>query len=176
MLVFAMVTRLPFSPRLQAVKGAFFKNKVAVQVPPFDVGFEYNRLQAVSRQVGAVTTFVGSVRDINDNESVSGLFLEHYPGMTEKEIEKIISEACQRWSVIAATVIHRVGSLKPGDEIVFVGVASEHRGDAFNACELIIDFLKTRATFWKNEQRAGGDQWLTTRDTDVDKAGEWSES
>jgi molybdopterin synthase catalytic subunit len=148
---------------------------ILITEAPFDVAREYQQLQSAALNVGAVTIFVGTVRDINDAADVSGLYLEHYPGMTEKEIEKIMLEAESRWSVIEATVIHRIGSLVPGDEIVFVGVASEHRGDAFNACEFLIDFLKTRATFWKKEQTQEGARWLTTRQSDIDAAENWDQ-
>jgi molybdopterin synthase catalytic subunit len=146
---------------------------IRVQVEVFDPGAEIHQLGTVSQQVGAVTSFTGLVRDINEQAGVSGLYLEHYPGMTEKQIGLIIDEAAQRWQVLAATVIHRVGALVPADPIVFVGVASQHRGDAFHACEYIIDFLKTRATFWKKEQTQTGDCWLTTRVSDVDTAEQW---
>jgi molybdopterin synthase catalytic subunit len=149
--------------------------KVLVQEQPFILQDEYDRLKAAGLNVGAVTTFVGSVRDINDNDKVSALRLEHYPGMPEKEIDRILEEAGGRWNVIAATVIHRVGDLHPGDDIVFVGIASEHRGDAFSACEFVMDYLKTRATFWKKEKTEDGDRWLTTRQSDVDAARSWKE-
>ncbi len=148
--------------------------KISIQSDGFNVEDEFRRLQNTSRSVGGVSIFVGSVRDVNDDDEVSSLFLEHYPGMTEKEIEKILEEAESRWSVIASTVIHRVGELNPGDEIVFVGIASEHRGDAFDACEFVIDYLKTRATFWKKEQTTEGERWLTTRDSDIEAADLWT--
>ena len=146
---------------------------ILVQESPFSVADEYDRLKSASLAVGAVATFVGTVRDLNDGDAVSGLRLEHYPGMTEKEIEKILIEAEQRWDVIAATVIHRVGDLLPGDDIVYTGIASQHRGDAFAACEFVMDFLKTRATFWKKETTPEGDRWLTTRASDVQAAQSW---
>ncbi|MCB1693798.1 MAG: molybdopterin synthase catalytic subunit MoaE [Pseudomonadales bacterium] len=139
----------------------------------FDVAVETARLREASRQVGAITTFLGVVRDINEDASVSALFLEHYPGMTERQIHDILDEARARWDVIAATVIHRVGQLEPTDEIVYVGVASQHRGDAFDACEFIIDYLKTRATFWKKERTDDGERWLVTRESDVCAAESW---
>lgn len=148
-------------------------HRVVVQEAPFSQQAEYDRLRKAALNVGAVVTFCGTVRDINDDDTVTALRLEHYPGMTEKEIQKIIDEAAARWLVIDATVIHRVGDLHPGDEIVFAGVASEHRGDAFEACAFIMDFLKTRATFWKKESTADGDRWLTTRQSDVDAADSW---
>lgn len=147
--------------------------RIIVQEAPFDISRETRDLRAVSAEVGAVCTFLGIVRDVNEDEAVRGLYLEHYPGMTEKQIGAIVAEAESRWDVLSATVIHRVGSLVPSDEIVFVGVASRHRGDAFDACEFIIDYLKTRATFWKKEQTVDGDRWLETRESDVETARSW---
>jgi len=144
--------------------------RVEIQQKDFDVGQETRSLAEVSSVIGGINTFVGIVRDVNDDDGVTSLFLEHYPGMTEKQIEAIIGEACVRWEVMAATVIHRIGELHPGEQIVYVGVASGHRADAFDACEYIIDYLKTRATFWKKEQTAKGHRWLETRQTDLDKA------
>lgn len=149
------------------------QHQVLVQSAPFDVGEEHVRLRQVSHNIGAIVTFTGTVRDVNDGDSVSALHLEHYPGMTEKEIGKIIADAAERWEILAAKVIHRVGDLAPGDEIVFVGVASGHRGEAFSAAEYIMDFLKTRATFWKKEKTSDGERWLTTRQSDVDAAENW---
>ena len=147
--------------------------KVIVQESPFDPSEEYYRLKSASLEVGAISTFVGSVRDLNDGDEVVGLKLEHYPGMTEKEITKIVSEADERWDIIAATVIHRVGHMSPGDEIVFAGVSSQHRGDAFQACQFIMDYLKTKATIWKKETILDGDRWLKTRQSDIDVANLW---
>jgi molybdopterin synthase catalytic subunit len=146
--------------------------RISVQEAAFDCGNEIAGLQIPG--VGGVSVFVGVVRDINEDAAVSGLFLEHYPGMTEKQIGKIISEAGTRWDIKAVTVIHRVGHLEPSDEIVFVGAASAHRGEAFDACEFIIDYLKTRATFWKRESIADGDRWLETRDSDIQTASDWN--
>ena len=146
---------------------------IRVQPAPFQVADEYQKLKAVANTVGAVTMFVGIVRDINDKAAVSTLHLEHYPGMTEKEIGKILDAAENQWSLIATTVIHRVGLLKPGDDIVFVGVAGAHRGDAFKASEFVIDYLKTRATFWKKEQTDQGVRWLRTRESDLETARAW---
>lgn len=146
---------------------------VTIQETPFDIAAEYRALKASGLDVGAVVTFTGSVRDINEDDAVTGLRLEHYPGMTEKEIEKILAEAANRWQVIACRVIHRVGDLLPGDDIVYVGVASSHRADAFQAAAFIMDFLKTRATFWKKEETVDGQRWLTTRQSDVEAADSW---
>lgn len=147
--------------------------RILVQEEPFSQQAEYDALRSNSLSVGAVVTFVGTVRDINDDDTVKVLHLEHYPGMTEKELSKILEEASDRWQVLGATVIHRVGDLYPGDEIVFVGIASQHRGDAFQACEFVMDYLKTRATFWKKEKTVQGDRWLTTRQSDVEAAESW---
>ena len=147
--------------------------RVIVQESPFDPSEEYYRLKSASLEVGAISTFVGSVRDLNDGDEVVGLKLEHYPGMTEKEITKIVSEADERWDIIDATVIHRVGYMSPGDEIVFTGVSSQHRGDAFQACQFIMDYLKTKATIWKKETILDGDRWLKTRQSDIDVANLW---
>ena len=148
--------------------------RVKIQQEDFDLNAETRSLADASSAVGGVNTFLGIVRDVNDNDDVSSLFLEHYPGMTEKQIKVIIKEACDRWDVIAATVIHRIGELHPGDQIVYVGVASSHRGDAFDACEYIIDYLKTRATFWKKEKTTDGERWLETRQSDFDAAQLWN--
>ncbi|PDH39872.1 MAG: molybdenum cofactor biosynthesis protein MoaE [OM182 bacterium MED-G24] len=148
---------------------------VRVQESDFDVSDELKALRGLSPRIGGIATFLGLVRDLNDNADVSGLFLEHYPGMTEKQILQILQEADQRWNVIGATVMHRIGQLSPLDQIVFVAVASEHRGDAFTACEFVIDYLKTRATFWKKETTPEGDRWLVTRDTDVAVVDAWQE-
>lgn len=147
--------------------------RIVVQHEDFDPGEEIARLTAASNDTGGVATFLGVVRDVNEGDRVSSLYLEHYPGMTERQIEAIIDEAARRWQVIDATVIHRIGQLATGDRIVFVGVASRHRGDAFDATEFIIDWLKTRATFWKKEQTADGERWLETRDSDLETAGAW---
>ena len=146
---------------------------VRVQESDFDVSDELAALRALSPGIGGIVTFLGVVRDLNDDSDVSGLFLEHYPDMTEKQIMAILQEAHQRWNVIGATVIHRVGQLTPLDQIVLVAVASEHRGDAFTACEFVIDYLKTRATFWKRETTPEGERWLVTRDTDVAVVNAW---
>lgn len=149
-------------------------HRVVVQEANFDVAEEVRRLGEVSRGVGAINTFVGLVRDNNESTQVDTLHLEHYAGMTEKQIEKIMLEAAERWEVLGATVIHRIGTLHPGEQIVFVGVSSPHRGDAFDACEFIIDYLKTRATFWKKEVSDAGANWLETRQSDIETANNWS--
>lgn len=147
--------------------------RIVVQEDPFNSADEIRQLRETSRKVGGIVTFVGVVRDLNDAADVSTLYLEHYPGMTEQQIADIVEEAHQRYDIMAATVIHRVGELQPSEEIVFVGVASAHRGDAFQAAEFIIDFLKTRATFWKKEQTSEGDRWLGTRQSDIEATGKY---
>lgn len=145
---------------------------VLVSEADFDVQAEVRRLSVPGS--GGINTFVGIVRNNNDDSNVTCLRLEHYPGMTEKQILTIMDEAETRFDILAATVIHRVGDLYPGDQIVFVGVASAHRGEAFDAAEYIIDYLKTRATFWKKEFTEDGPRWLTTRTSDVDTANSWN--
>jgi len=146
---------------------------VLVQSADFSVADEYQALLADAPQVGAVVTFAGLVRDMNLGDGVTGLFLEHYPGMTEKSLQAVIDEACQRWQVISARVIHRVGYLQPGDQIVFVGVNSAHREVAFAACEFMMDALKTRAPFWKKEVTEDGERWLDARKSDQQRAERW---
>ena len=139
--------------------------KISVRQEDFDLTAE---VKAIGKdpKVGAVASFVGQVREVP-------MTLEHYPGMTERAIEKIVEEARARWQVIDCTVIHRYGALQPGDQIVLVAVASAHRGDAFAACEFIMDFLKTRAPFWKKEQTAGGARWVEARASDDAAADRW---
>jgi molybdopterin synthase catalytic subunit len=146
---------------------------VRVQEPDFDVGRELETLTRGRNDVGAVASFVGLVRDANDGSAVRGMTLEHYPGMTEKALEDICAQAHARWDLQDTLVIHRVGALLPGDRIVMVGVASAHRGDAFAACEFIMDFLKTRAPFWKREDTPGGHRWVEARQSDDEAAGRW---
>ena len=146
---------------------------VRVQEADFDVGRELDRLTGGRRDVGALASFVGLVRDANDGAAVSGMTLEHYPGMTEKALEDICGEAHSRWDLIDTLVIHRVGALRPGDRIVLVGVSSAHRGEAFAACEFIIDYLKTRAPFWKREDTPEGARWVEARASDDSAAGKW---
>ena len=139
--------------------------KISVQKEDFDLRTEVKAISA-NPKIGAVATFTGLVRDV-------AMTLEHYPGMTERAIEKIIEEAKGRWQVMDCTVIHRFGPLQPNDQIVLVAVASAHRGDAFAACEFIMDFLKTQAPFWKKEHRAGGATWVEARAADDEAAERW---
>jgi molybdopterin synthase catalytic subunit len=147
---------------------------VRVQTEDFDIAREIAALRTANPKVGAVASFIGTVRDVNDGESVATLTLEHYPGMTERALESIVAEARSRWRIIDATVVHRVGAMKPLDQIVLVVVAGEHRGDAFAACEFIMDYLKTRAPFWKKEQTPEGARWVEARATDDASAERWA--
>ena len=147
---------------------------VRVQTEDFDVGAEIAALRRGDPKIGAVASFVGVVRDRNDGDSVARMTLEHYPGMTEKAIEAIVAEAKSRWDIIDVTVIHRVGELRPTDQIVLVVVTGGHRGDAFAACEFVMDYLKTRAPFWKKEETPGGARWVEARASDDDAAERWT--
>ena len=146
---------------------------VRVQSEDFDVAHEIAGLRACDARVGAVAAFIGLVRDVNDASAVSTLTLEHYPGMTEKALRGIVDEAKSRWNVYDAVVIHRVGKLKPADQIVLVAVSSAHRGEAFAACEFIMDYLKTRAPFWKKELTGDGTRWVEAREADDIAAERW---
>lgn len=146
---------------------------IRVQTATFDAGIELNALHAANQGVGAVVGFVGYVRDYNDGAEVAGMFLEHYPGMTESALEKIVMDAQARWPLLNATVIHRVGELAPGEPIVFVGIASAHRQAAFDACSFIMDYLKTRAPFWKREATPEGERWVDEREGDHSAAARW---
>ena len=148
--------------------------KIAVQTQPFDLQTEVEALYRSNPKVGAVASFLGLVRDVNAGQGVSAMTLEHYPGMTEKALADIVEEARVRWAVMDACVIHRVGPLKPTDPIVLVAVASAHRGDAFAACEFIMDFLKTRAPFWKKEATPAGEKWVDARESDDLAAARWA--
>jgi molybdopterin synthase catalytic subunit len=151
---------------------------VSVQEADFDVGAETAALSAGRLDVGAVATFVGLVRAdklSGAGSEVSAMTLEHYPGMTEKSLEAILAEAGVRWQLQGVRVIHRFGRLLPGDRIVFVGVASAHRGDAFAACEFIMDYLKTRAPFWKKEDTPEGGHWVDAREADDSAAARWAD-
>ena len=146
---------------------------VRVQTEDFDAGRELAALRGQDRSVGAVAVFIGTVRDVNANASVASMTLEHYPGMTERALAAIIDDAKSRWDIADALVIHRVGALKPADQIVLVGVTSAHRGEAFAACEFIIDYLKTQAPFWKKEGTSEGTRWVEPRVSDDDAAARW---
>jgi molybdopterin synthase catalytic subunit len=148
---------------------------VRVQEAPFDAGLEIAALTEGRRDVGAVATFVGLVRDLNDGAAVSRMTLEHYPGMTERALEDICAQAAARWDLLDLRVVHRVGPLAPGDAIVLVAVSSAHRGEAFAACEFVMDYLKTRAPFWKKEATPGGERWVEARSSDDVAAARWVE-
>jgi molybdopterin synthase catalytic subunit len=142
----------------------------------FDINAEYRQLLSQAGDAGAVVNFVGLVREVAGDESVNELFLEHYAGLTEKLIGEILDEANTRWDLLAARVIHRVGKLKPDDQIVYVGIASKHRADAFAACEFVMDYLKTKAAFWKKETDSSSSRWIESRDEDQKRAERWKKS
>ncbi len=146
---------------------------VRVQQADFDFGAEIAAFRAGDPRIGAVASFLGLVRDVNDDAAVREMTLEHYPGMTEKALEDIVAEAKTRWDIYDALVIHRVGPLKPTDQIVLVAVSGAHRGEAFAACEFIMDYLKTRAPFWKKEDTPQGGRWVDARETDDQAAQRW---
>jgi molybdopterin synthase catalytic subunit len=147
--------------------------KVSVQAEDFDLGAECAAMARGRSDIGALASFVGLVRDSSDGAGILRMTLEHYPGMTEKSLADIVEQARGRWDVMDATVIHRIGVLKPGDNIVLVIVASAHRGDAIKACEFIMDYLKTRAPFWKKEETPEGGRWVDARESDDIAAGKW---
>ena len=148
---------------------------VRVQREDFDAGYEIARLRAQDPRVGAVASFIGVARDVNDGERVAAMTLEHYPGMTERALEDIVAQAKRRWDVIDVLVIHRVGELKPLDQIVLVAVTGSHRGEAFAACEFVMDYLKTEAPFWKKETTPDGTRWVEARESDDAARARWSE-
>ncbi len=148
-------------------------DRVRIQTEDFDLSTEVARLREQDRRVGAVCSFVGTVRDRNDGQDVSTLELEHYPGMTEKSIEAMIDQAFERFDLYGARVIHRVGLLQPLDQIVFVAVTSAHRGESFKACEFLMDYLKTQAPFWKKEQTPEGARWVDARVSDDAALARW---
>ena len=139
---------------------------VRVQTQDFDAGLELAQLRRARKDVGAVVSFIGQVRDFNDGDTVSQLSLEHYPGMTEKALAAIVAQAQSRWDIVDTLIIPRVGTLQPLDQIVLVAVSGAHRGEAFKACEFIMDALKTEAPFWKKEVTASGERWLDAKDSD----------
>ena len=147
--------------------------RVSIQTHDFDLGVEVAALRANDAAVGAVAAFVGTVRDRNDGSGVQSMELEHYPGMTERAIESMIDAAVQRFGIHAARVVHRVGLLQPLDQIMMVAVTSAHRGSAFQACEFLMDYLKTQAPFWKKEQTSEGARWVDARVADDDALRRW---
>lgn len=148
---------------------------VRVQREDFDAGAEIAKLRANDPRVGAVASFIGVARDTNDGERVATMTLEHYPGMTERALEDIVAQAKRRWNVIEVLVIHRVGELKPLDQIVLVAVTGSHRGEAFAACEFVMDYLKTEAPFWKKESTPSGTRWVEAREVDDAARDRWTE-
>ena len=147
--------------------------KVLIQAEEIDLRKEYCSLQDSDGSVGAIATFYGTVRDSNENRKVQSIFIEHYSGMTEAELKKIINEAKERWKISAATIIHRIGKLEVGEGIVFVGTASSHRKDAFQSCDFIMDYLKTNAPLWKKERHDRGEDWVTSKESDKIFARSW---
>lgn len=149
---------------------------IRIQTEDFDLTTEVAQLRAGDPKIGAVVTFVGTVRDMNDGSSITEMELEHYPGMTEKALAEIVERARQRWHLLDVLVIHRIGPLKPLDQIVLVAVTSAHRGEAFAACEFVMDYLKTEAPFWKKEHTLQGARWVDARSTDDRALTKWSTS
>ncbi|KWT72774.1 MULTISPECIES: molybdenum cofactor biosynthesis protein MoaE [unclassified Variovorax] len=147
--------------------------RVFIQTADFDLAREVAALRADDKRVGAVCSFVGTVRDRNDGDAVASMELEHYPGMTEKSIEAMIDEAHRRFDILGARVIHRVGLLQPLDQIMMVAVVSAHRGQSFQACEFLMDYLKTQAPFWKKEQTPAGARWVDARVDDDAALARW---
>ena len=147
---------------------------VRVQAEDFDVGVEIARVRSGRTDVGAVAAFVGLVRDINEGANVASMTLEHYPGMTEKALSAIVDQAKGRWDIYDALVIHRIGTLHASDQIVLVAVSGVHRGEAFAACEFIMDYLKTEAPFWKKERTTQGERWVEARSSDDDARARWN--
>jgi molybdopterin synthase catalytic subunit len=148
---------------------------VRVQTQDFDPGAEIAALRRSNPRIGAIASFIGVVRDVNDGDSVREMTLEHYPGMTERALEQIVAEAKSRWDIIDVLVVHRVGRLAPADQIVLVVVTGAHRGEAFAACEFVMDYLKTRAPFWKKEATTEGARWVEARAADDQAAERWEQ-
>ncbi len=148
---------------------------IRVQTEDFDIGAELEALTAGNHSVGGLAVFVGLVRDVVGAEALGAMTLEHYPGMTEKMLSRIEAEANQRWALEASLIVHRIGRLEPGERIVLVAAASRHRQAAFEACQFLIDWLKTKAPFWKLEETEGGQKWVEARASDNQAAERWSE-
>jgi molybdopterin synthase catalytic subunit len=147
---------------------------IQVQTEDFSIEQETRALRETAPgQIGALCCFTGLVRDFGDRDNLLGMTLEHYPGMTEKSLQKIIDQAMTRWKLIEIRIIHRVGELNPGDQIVFVGVSSQHRADAFSACEYVMDRLKVAAPFWKKERSVEGDRWVSAKTSDRERSAVW---
>ena len=151
-------------------------SSVRVQTEDFDVSAEMLTLRKRNPKIGAVASFIGVVRDLNNGDSVSTLTLEHYPGMTEKSLEAIVQQAKERWDIYDALIVHRVGTMRPLDQIVLVIVTSAHRGESFQACEFLMDYLKTKAPFWKKEATPEGERWVDARSSDDVAAKRWEQT
>ncbi|MEW8002844.1 MAG: molybdopterin synthase catalytic subunit MoaE [gamma proteobacterium symbiont of Ctena orbiculata] len=151
-------------------------DSVSIRAEPFDPNREVELLRGNDPSIGALVTFIGLMRDINEGDRIERLYLEHYPGMTERALQEIVDEANSRWDIQHCRVVHRVGALLPTDPIVLVAVASRHRKEAFRACEFIIDYLKTRAPFWKKETTAEGERWVDARESDDAATLAWEKS
>lgn len=149
--------------------------KISVQTDPFDIATETAAITQSRTDIGALASFIGLARDTNSGSEVTAMTLEHYPAMTEKALAAIVDEALQRWALLDVTLIHRVGRLLPGDPIVLVIVVSSHRGEAFAACEFLMDALKTCAPFWKKEETSAGERWVEARESDDVAAERWQE-
>ncbi len=149
---------------------------ILIQAEDFSLDGTLAELKAQSGLAGGLCFFTGAVRNSNLDEAVNGLYLEHYPGMTERQLAQIVDEAARRWPLQGVIVVHRIGDLMPGDNIVLVAVAASHRGQAFEACEMIMDYLKTNATFWKKESIPDGHRWVEARSSDATKATAWDAS
>ncbi|MBV1916068.1 MAG: molybdenum cofactor biosynthesis protein MoaE [Pseudomonadales bacterium] len=146
---------------------------VSIQTEDFSIEHETNQLRVSTPEAGGIATFTGLVSDLNREQKIESLFLEHYPGMTEKQLEQIVDQAEQRWKLLGTRIIHRVGLLHPQDQIVFVGVSSRHRKDCFEACQFIMDYLKTHATIWKKESSEQQSEWLDARESDKAEEQKW---
>lgn len=153
--------------------GAVTLPRVSIQTQDFDLSTEIAALRSHNKGVGAVCSFIGTVRDCNEGDAVSSMELEHYPGMTEKSIEAMVDEALRRFDIFGARIIHRVGLLQPLDQIVLVAVTSAHRGQSFQACEFLMDYLKTQAPFWKKEETPQGARWVDARVSDDAALARW---
>lgn len=148
---------------------------VRVQTDDFDIAREMAAMRAGNPRIGAIASFIGLVRDVNEGDRVAEMTLEHYPGMTERALERIVDDAKARWDSVDVLVVHRVGTLRPLDQIVLVIVTGAHRGEAFSACEFVMDYLKTQAPFWKKEQTPTGGRWVDARDSDDAAAQRWQQ-
>ncbi len=149
---------------------------IRVQTEDFDLTAELAALRSSKTDIGAIVTFIGIVRDLNEGDAINTLTLEHYPGMTEKSLSAIEKEANSRWQISQSLIIHRVGTLKPLDQIVLVAVTSPHRSEAFAACEFIMDYLKTKAPFWKKEKTNHGERWVEAKSSDDEAQARWKQS